>query len=170
MERQSADSRITVLWSPMDWILETLAGLGVLANLAIVIYHYGSLPEVILRHFNAAGEPDGFSSKWIIWLLPLLTIALYAGLTWLGKMIHRSSLAGQASANNAPLYTQLTARMIRWIKLGVVVLFGYLTWGTIQTALERIDKLWPGLLPMMGVLLLVVLAWYLIQYKRIGKG
>jgi hypothetical protein len=128
------------------------------------------LPEVIPRHFNAAGEPDGFSSKWIIWLPPLLTIALYAGLTWLGKMIRTSSLSGQASANKAPLYTQLTARTIRWIKLGVVVLFGYLTWGTIRTALERIDKLWPGLLPTMGVLLLVVLAWYLIQYKRIGKG
>lgn len=169
MERQSADSKVIAYWRPVDWMLETAAGLGVLANLAIVIYHYGSLPEVIPRHFNAAGEPDGFSNKWIIWLLPLLTIALYAGLTWLGKMIHRSRSSAQASADKASLYSQLTARLIRWMKLGVVVLFGYLTWGTIRIALDKSEQLCPWLLPIVVIAFLVLLSWYIIKYKKLGS-
>ncbi|NNM19161.1 MAG: DUF1648 domain-containing protein, partial [Croceitalea sp.] len=56
------------------WILVAL-------NLLLVFSFYFELPETIAIHFNLKGEADGYGSKNIIWILPILNIVLYYGMT-----------------------------------------------------------------------------------------
>ena len=49
--------------TPIDWLLETAALLGILIFLGFVFYNYPRLPEIIPSHFNGDGIPDDYSSK-----------------------------------------------------------------------------------------------------------
>jgi len=42
-----------------------------------IIWQWDSLPAIIPTHFNAAGEVDGYGSKWTLWLIPLFMVITY---------------------------------------------------------------------------------------------
>jgi len=60
-----------------DWPIYLLF----IASIAIGLYLYPSLPEIMPRHWNARGEIDGYESKLFASLfLPLLNLITYIGL------------------------------------------------------------------------------------------
>lgn len=154
----------------LDWILEVLGLVTLLSSVVFLIYHYGNLPDTIPRHFNAAGEPDGFSKKGIIWLLPLIAIGLYAGLIWLSRLLTQPRFLPNIPDEQIPSYLRLITRFIRWLKLIIVALFGYLMWGSIQVALGHTDTLSPWLLPVTIAVFGTTLAWLIVKSRRFNRA
>ena len=93
--------RLTITSEPIDKIIETLGIAGLLWLLGSSVYYYDSLPEIIPRHFNAYGQPDGYSQKEIIWTLPILGCLLYAGMTWLSRYPHLFNYPQKVKQKNA---------------------------------------------------------------------
>lgn len=59
----------------------------VVLSFIVSVVFYGSLPEEMVIHWNAAGEPDGFASKlWAVSFGPLTMILLFVLLTVVPKI------------------------------------------------------------------------------------
>ena len=46
--------------TPIDWLLEAVAAIGLMTLFGFAIYYYAKLPETIPSHFNGAGQPDEY--------------------------------------------------------------------------------------------------------------
>ena len=72
--------KIKIEFDVSDWIMEITGAFLLFLMIGFLLCHFNELPEVIPRHFNAAGEPDGFGQKSIIWSLPAIGLVMYIGI------------------------------------------------------------------------------------------
>jgi uncharacterized membrane protein len=155
--------KLKIQLSPMDQVLELL-GWGVL--LALWVWtgtSYSSLPDSIPTHFNAAGEADGFGRKASIFGLPVIASLLYIGLTLLNRVPHIFNFPTPVTQDNAlRQYTNAT-RMIRYLKLILVVVFGGISFQTIQQANGETDGLGVWFLPVTLGLIFLPLIYFMIK-------
>ncbi|MBL7774969.1 MAG: DUF1648 domain-containing protein [Saprospiraceae bacterium] len=158
--------RIALETTGFDWILEGLAGFGLLMLLLLPLVYYSELPEIIPQHFNARGEADGFGHKSTLWLLPGIGLALYLGLSVLHRKPEWYNYPVRITAENAPRQYQAAVRLTRALKAAVMLIFAYLCWGSIQVALQQRSALPPAFLGLALALVVGVLGWYLYSAFR----
>ncbi|REK74935.1 DUF1648 domain-containing protein [Paenibacillus paeoniae] len=117
-----------------EWLLD---GLSLLALLLPVIYLFvvwAELPAQVPIHFNAVGEPDGWGSKGISLILPIVGLLLYGGLTLLRKIPHHFNYPVALTKENAEQKYRLSIQLIAWMKFQISLLFGFILWNVIRTA------------------------------------
>lgn len=69
----------------MDQVLSVAAIIGVILSYPYTYVTQKDLPDKIPIHFNFKGEPDGYGSKRLLFIIPVLTTLLYIGLRCLPK-------------------------------------------------------------------------------------
>ena len=122
-------------WKTTDYLVEVLGGLGLIALIVLPIYYFGDLPEQIPKHYNASGQPDSFGSRGSIWVLPVIGIVIYTGLSILNRFPHVFNYPVRVTRDNAArLYTIATSTM-RAIKVIIVWSFAFINFRTIEIAL-----------------------------------
>lgn len=143
---------------------------GVLLILLIIhpLYHFMALPDSIPVHFNASGEPDRFGSKYTIWFMPILGIVLYIGLSIVTRYPHTYNYVVRITEENAKRQYFLATKLMRILNLQVVLIFFYINYGMIQTALGQSNGLGSLVFPIITVPILGTLIWYL--YQSLKKG
>jgi uncharacterized membrane protein len=58
-------------------ILLDLISIGLIVTMFVVTsLHYPYLPERVPIHFGITGRPDNWGPKWMIWLMPVLSLVL----------------------------------------------------------------------------------------------
>ncbi len=73
--------KLEVKLSDSDRKIVKLGWLFIVAHLFITLYFYFDLPEKIPIHYNLKGEVDGYGSKGMWWLLFIINLVLYCGLS-----------------------------------------------------------------------------------------
>ena len=106
-----------------DFILEALAILALIATWVFPVITYNSLANTIPTHFGLKGEADGWGSKSVIFLLPVINILLFTGLTILNKYPHKFNYPVKVTEENAILLYNKGTRFLRILKVSVVLLF-----------------------------------------------
>ena len=124
-----------------DWILESFALVALLFTAYVVFQHYSALPDTIPSHYNAMGEPDDFRSKSLLFVLLGVTVFQYLLLTGLSRIPHHFNYLQEITEENAPRQYRMALKIVRISKLGVVLLFAYILWQTIQIALGNAQGL-----------------------------
>lgn len=141
--------------------LEFLAALGILLMFAMLAQYWPSLPERIPSHFGVSGQPDAWSGKSTLLILPVIAAVLYAGLTVLSRYPHLYNYAWPITEANAAAQYRLARQMIIVLKTEIVWIFAYVDWQTIQTALGRARGLGQAFLPIFLVMIFGSLGFYL---------
>ena len=153
----------------IDKIVEIMAWLLICANWALVINTYKSLPNIIPTHYNGAGLADGFGDKSMIFTLPLVATVLFVGLTILNRFPHIFNYPTDISTNNAlKQYTNAT-RLIRYLKVIFVVIFGLISYQTIKHAKGQTEGLGVWFLPLTLGLIFIPIIYFLIKLSRSTK-
>ncbi len=166
MENQRPKIRIDL--TPADKAVE-LAGWLVLAGIwLLVLISYPQLPERIPTHFNMAGKADGFGKKSTIMLLPVIATVLFAGMTIVNRFPHTFNFGVPVTRENARFQYTNATRMMRYMKLGVVILFGFLVFETIGHTTGKNDGLGSWFLPVMLLVQFVPMGYFLVKSFR-GK-
>ena len=146
-----------------DKILELVGWLSIVALWVLTITHYNNLPDTIPTHYNAAGNADGIGGKATILILPIIATILFIGMTILNKFPHVFNYPTNISNENAlRQYTNAT-RMIRYLKLILVVIFGLIVFKTIQNANGQADGLGIWFLPLTLGLIFIPLTFFIVQ-------
>jgi uncharacterized membrane protein len=140
---------------------KTIEGIGLVLIFVIwffVYVNYDNLPNTIPTHFNGAGLADGFGDKWMIFTLPVVATALYVALTILNEFPHVFNYPTEITAANAvEQYTNAT-RLIRYLKLIIVVIFGLIAFQTIRHAVGQTEGLGTWFLPLtIGLIFIPIL-------------
>ena len=146
-----------------DKAFEIIGWVLVISVWGFTVKNYADLPDTIPTHYNIAGEADGFSGKATILTLPLLATALFIGLTFLNKFPHIFNYPTNITQHNAlRQYTNAT-RMIRYLKLVIVVIFGLIAFKTIQNGNGEANGLGVWFLPLTLGLIFIPLIYFVIK-------
>jgi len=146
-----------------DKTLEILGWTSILAIWVLTITNYTNLPDTIPIHYNGAGQADGFGGKATILTLPIIATVLFIGLTILNKFPHIFNYPTNITQDNAlRQYTNAT-RLIRYLKLIIVIIFGLIAFKTIENANGEADGLGMWFLPLTLGLIFIPLTYYIIK-------
>ena len=155
--------KITPIPTSTDKLVEVLGWIILLALWGWTITHYSSLPETIPTHFNAAGEADGFGSKASVIGLPVIASVLFIGLTLLNRYPHIFNYPTAITQDNALKQYTLATRMLRYLKLVLVLVFGGIEFMTIQNATGKAAGLGVWFLPLTLILVFLPLVYFVIN-------
>ena len=161
--------KIKLIPTTADKLVDILGWLILLALWGWTITHYSSLPETIPTHFNAAGKADGFGSKVSIIALPVIASVLFIGLTVLNRYPHSFNYPSAITEDNALRLYTLATRMLRYLKLVLVLVFGGIEFMTIQNATGKTAGLGVWFLPLTLVLICLPLIYFLIKSVQKNK-
>jgi uncharacterized membrane protein len=152
-----------------DKTFEIMGWLSVLTIWVLTITNYSQLPETIPIHYNGEGQADSFGGKATILTLTAMATALFVGMTFLNKFPHIFNYPIRITEENAiRQYTNAT-RMIRYLKLIIVVVFGLIAFKTIQNVNGRADGLGTWFLPLILGLIFLPLAYFVAKSLKTKK-
>jgi uncharacterized membrane protein len=154
--------------SKSDEALEFLGWTSIFAIWVLIFANYDDLPDSIPVHYNVLGKADRFGEKENIFALPSIATVLFIGLTILNKFLHVFNFPVNITADNAlGLYTRAT-RLIRYLKLIIVFIFGLMVFKTILAAEEVETHGFGGLfLPLSLGLIFIPVIYYLIKLLKV---
>ena len=155
--------KITLIPTTADKLVDLLGWIILLALWALTITHYSTLPDTIPTHFNGAGEADGFGSKASIIGLPVIATLLFILLTILNRYPHIFNYPSPVTQDNALRLYTLATRMLRYLKLVLLVVFGGIGFMTVQHATGKAAGLGVWFLPLTLVLTFLPLIYFVVK-------
>ncbi|PZX52059.1 DUF1648 domain-containing protein [Algoriphagus chordae] len=161
--------RIKLKLGIIDIVLEILGWLAILAIWGLVIAKYSSLPDSIPTHFNAAGQPDSFGGKATLFVLPIMGTLTFLGLTFLNMFPEIFNYPTDITAANASAQYLNSTRMMRYLKMILVVIFGLIVFNKIQIATELKSEMGIWFIPVSLLLMFVPLIYFISNSFRISK-
>jgi len=127
--------------SPLENVSELLAVLGIIVHAFILFHYWPALPDVIPTHFGISGEADGWGSKNTLFLLVGMSVVMYVVLTVLNFFPHTFNYLVEITEKNARAQYANARLLLNIMKVEMVYLFAYITWGTVQVALGNAQAL-----------------------------
>lgn len=152
-----------------DRAVEILGWTALLALWTLTIINYSSLPDTIPIHYNGAGQADGFGGKGNILTLPFMATVLFTGLSVLNRYPHVFNYPTPITKENAVRQYTIATRMIRYLKLIVVVIFGLIVLQTVRNVNGQISGLGVGFLSLIAGLIFIPLICFVIKSRKTAK-
>ena len=138
-------------------MLEKLANLiGIASIIGMVLYillSWSALPDNVPIHFNAAGEVDGWGSKWSILILPIITIALHMFMEVIERRPHIHNYPERLTEQNATQFYKESCQILNLTKNITTMMLVYLAVRSVLVALEKVQGLG---IAVMGAFLLIL--------------
>lgn len=159
--------KLKIELSPADKMVEIAGWFSVAGIWMLTLLNYNSLPDIIPVHFNGAGAPDSFDTKQNILALPVILTLMFLGMSVLNLFPHIFNYPAKVTKENALKQYINATRLIRYLKLSIVILFGFIVYATIQTAKGQADGLGYWFLPTTLLLTFGPLAWFIVKSFRI---
>jgi hypothetical protein len=125
-----------------------------------------ALPDIVPVHFGAAGQPDRWGQKGELLWLPLLSIGLYAGLTWAGRHAHNFNYPWEVTEANAARQFALAKSLVAAIKAETTWLFAVITWQSVRVASGATGGLGETFVPAVLIMAALTLVIYLALASR----
>ena len=162
--------RIKPKLSATDILFEIAGWTAVLTFWIYTLASYDRLPDTIPIHYNAKGQADGFGEKSIIMYLPLVATILYVLMTVINKFPRIFNYPVKITQENAlHQYTSAT-RLIRYLKLALVLVFGMIVSGTVRHAAGNADGLGSWFLSLAMVILFAPILYYVVTAMPDGES
>ena len=155
--------------NPMVW--ELLSWAMVVTLFILPAIYYADLPDQIPSHFNAKGEPDAYSKKTFIWVLPILGLALFLFLNFLSHMKNlKVNTPRQLSPEQEEEQRLIGRKMLHALKLAISIMFVYIMYHTIQTAQGQVSGLSKYFIWVTVAGLFSVIGYFMVQsYRALDK-
>ena len=141
---KSERPKLKIPFQTIDLVIE-LASIAVLLLLWIhLILDYSSLPETVASHFNATGNPDGYSDKIFLWLLPALATLIYIGVFIANRFPHLHNYMVNITEENALKQYRFSTRILRVVNFLCAFMFAYINYQIIIGAHSNTSELGIG--------------------------
>lgn len=143
--------------------LDMAAWVAVILNFALAFNAYSTLSETIPVHFNYKGDADGFGSRSMIFLLPIVSFLLVSGMIYVSRFPHNFNYLRKITPENAPAEYRRARLLLRVLNALISLMFMLLTWNTILVAKGEAEGLgvwtWVFLAGIMGVAIVLAFGW-----------
>ncbi len=153
--------KLNIKPAPIDRLIESLGIVALILLIGIPAYYFSELPDMIPRHYGIDGTPDSFSSKKVIWTLPIVGTILFVGLYWINKYPHKFNYTQKITKDNAEKQYKNVMRMIRILNSLIACILAYISFSTVKTALGKQSGLGLYFIPIFLLLIFTVIGYYL---------
>lgn len=159
--------KVKLKLSPIDYLVEIVSLSGLICLIILPIYYFNDLPDLLPKHFNASGHPDSFGDRNTIWMLPVIGVVMYAGLSILSRYPHLFNYPVKITKENTEKLYTIGTRTVRILKLTIIFIFFYINYTTIKIGLKEASGLGDYFLiiSLAIILTLVVLMIYKMKNK-----
>lgn len=154
--------------SRLEIITEFIAALGILVHVLILVHYWPILPEIIPTHFGLSGEPDGWGSKSSLFFLLAVNAALYLMLTVLNCFPHIFNYVVQITEKNAREQYYNARLSMSFLKAGMVWIFAYIQWGTVEAALGNASGLGEYFLIISTIVIFIPMLYFIRRSRDIS--
>lgn len=158
--------KISIPLSRIEIILDFLSVLFLIMMFGYLFNKWFSLPDIIPIHSDASGKPNNWGSKGVMWILPIIALILFIGMTVLTKFPHTFNYPSRVTEENAPKFYLLGRQMMKWLNCEIMFIFLIFVWDFIQSA-QGADGLGIWFLPVLLIILLGTIAISLIRFSKI---
>ena len=111
---------------------------AVILGFAVVAIYWSSLPDSIPIHYNLRGEADGYGSRWILWLIPVINFGIF--------VLARQSMNPEWQKYNVPLVPvteenaerqqKINHALAAQVRLITCVLLAYLSYAIVMSTIN----------------------------------
>lgn len=105
-------------------------------TMVLLIMNWTKLPDTVPIHFNIKGEADGWGSKYTLFILPFVTIGLYAFMTMFESKPHFYNYVVTLTKENVERQFKFARAMMNVIKNICVLLMSFIILSTVFDAKE----------------------------------
>ncbi|MGD0581891.1 MAG: DUF1648 domain-containing protein [Bacteroidales bacterium] len=158
--------RIKLPLNSHDRVIEFIGIAFLLFLFVLPLRYYSDIPGMIPTHFNAAGSPDGFGSKTSLWFLPLTGLVLWLIMTIVNRFPDKFNFPVKITPENAEVQYRIGTRVIRILKSVILMMFSFISYRTIQTAMGNEAGLGKVFLPVFLLLTFGIIIIYLVQANK----
>jgi uncharacterized membrane protein len=147
----------------IDKMVELAGLLTVLGLWGFTFINYPDLPATIPTHFNAKGVADDFGAKSSVFALPVVATIFYVGMTILNLFTQIFNYPVKITPENTLRQYGHATKLVRWMKLGLILVFFAIVVQTVQTAEGKAGGLGGWFLPLSLGLLFVPLVVFIFR-------
>ena len=133
------------------------------------LFHLATLPAEVPIHFNFAGEADGWGSKYVLLVLPIIGIVTLLPLEAMEKRPHMHNYPSRINESNVYQFYESSIRTMNLVKNGTLIIFGLLQIEIIQTARESSFTFGNILLGFIIFILVVPIIWHILSIRQIKE-
>ncbi len=150
----------------VDYIVEIIGIIGIICLILLPLYYFNDLPNKVPKHFNVFGQPDSYGNKVMIWVIPIIALLLYIGMTILNKYPHIFNYPTKVTNENAEKLYKIATKSIRFLKVVIVVLFSYLNFRIIKTSLNETTGIGYIFLPVFVILIIGTIGFMIYEIMK----
>jgi len=119
----------------IDIVIPAIGLSFIVASFVYVFTYYGQLPDEIPIHYGLDGIPDDYGNKSYIWSIPILSLLMFIGLSYLSKIQIPYNFAAKPVVKNATYLKKINYRFIQVLNSIIAFIFSFLTYKTVQIGL-----------------------------------
>lgn len=140
-------------------------------NFALILLFYSTLPEIVPNHFDLYGNANGFGEKSSIYILPIISLLIYFGMTMVATKVkpYYFNLPTKVTEKNAPQLYAITIRMMVVMNLIIAIVFTIITMGIIRSALSGSNSISMLTLPLSLIAIFACIIYYAFKMFKIPK-
>lgn len=117
-----------------DLLIEVCCIILLVGTLIYLVVNWGSIPDRVPMHYNAAGEITSFAGKATLLIVYVMALIMYIGLSTMERYPQTWNAGVKITEHNKIRIYRILKDMIKTTKLIIVVAFIYLT---INTAMAK---------------------------------
>ena len=126
-------------------MLEKIANIIGMTSIVVMIlyiaFNWSAFPDDVPIHFNAAGEVDRWGSKWMMFFLPIITIALHLFMEVIEKRPHTHNYPARLTEQNAAQFYKESCQTLNLTKNTATMMLAYIAIRSVLVALEKVQGL-----------------------------
>lgn len=120
---------------PSTWFHKLIEIITLFILIIMIIYPFvmwNTLPSKIPAHYNALGEIDRWGTKYELFVLPIVGVFLYGLMSLVSLFPSAWNIPVTVTRENRKRVYQTVKSLLVFMKLEVIVLFGYLEYHSTQ--------------------------------------
>ena len=159
--------KIKIPFETIDIVIELASIAALLLMWIQLLLNYNDLPGKVASHFNAAGNPDNYSDKIFLWLLPTLALLMYIGVFIANRFPDLHNYMVNITEENALKQYRFSTRVLRVVNFLCALMFAYINYQIIIGAQNNSSQLGIGFLITVISLSIALPVFIFIYQKKI---
>ena len=125
-----------------DQVLNFLSILGLVCSFyPLFLYGNISADTMIPIHYNRFGEVDGWGNRHFFWIISLIVIAVFIGISIAEKYPNKINYPVKVTAENKEAIYKIGIQLVRHIKCILMFAFSYINYSTYNIAIGKNSEL-----------------------------
>jgi len=149
-----------------DKVIEAIAYIALIALWLFICIIYFKLPETVPTHFDMSGTADSFGDKESVFMAPGICTVLFVMMSFIQHKPQWLNYPTEITPENALKQYTFAMKMIRFLKLSIVIIFGLIELHTYKAAMGMNAESGKYLIITVLALVYIPVFYFLIQSSK----